>query len=844
MGANLATIGVIADTSDLATGQAALEQFAQAGEETEKKIGKAGKGVSGSMKKVSTDTKSAASGIKQVGTAATGSAAQLNNSGGAARNYANQVKGASMQTANLTAQFNDIGVMLAAGQNPLMLAMQQGTQINQVFQQMGGGVGAIKSLGPALMSMVSPMSLLTLGAIAGGAALIQWGMGAIGAGEKALTLDEKIEALTEKLSSWQSMLDEIADNEALAERFGRDADAAKEFLEEITRITAGELQQGFADALGDMNDPFGLEDTMAGLQLGSVADQLGMDRPFMVFSDSAREARDEVDALAQSGIDASNQLAAALATGSFDQQKEAAEEMLRVYTQLADADGQRTDAENEYIVALTETVTKMQEFSSSVNGEANEALSNMLSLGQQIGQTWSENVAAQITAYEQAQSLVDAIEKEAELRIAIAQYGADSVEVDQLRADIAMDNLAAKLDELGVTEELKAELLLAADAAMQAAINAEGISSGITTAADEAARLADNLFLASRVGLRQTISDEDLAMSQSLTPAPMTRSIANYNRLTAPRPSRSRSGRTGGAGGVSEAARELKRENDELDRIAASIIASTMTVEQEFVKDFDELSAAMKSGRIDADTYEIAVDNLMAQFADERAPQYAAELERITALYENGQIGQAAFTTGVMELNEAFEETQSTAETMEGALEDMFVSILNGTKTAGEAVADLASKFANMAFEAAFSGVFSGMFGGIANIFTSAKGNAFDGGRSVAFANGGVVQRPTHFPMSNGQTGLMGEAGPEGILPLSRGANGKLGVRADMPPAVSAPNIQGGDVITVSYNPIIDASGADPEAIRRLEEGQARIAGEFEDRVISAVRKGQKRRLL
>ena len=77
---------------------------------------------------------------------------------------------------NLTAQFNDIGVMLAAGQSPLQLAVQQGTQINQVFQQLGSGANAMKALRAGFLAMISPLSLLTLGIIAGGAALVQWGI--------------------------------------------------------------------------------------------------------------------------------------------------------------------------------------------------------------------------------------------------------------------------------------------------------------------------------------------------------------------------------------------------------------------------------------------------------------------------------------------------------------------------------------------------------------------------------------------------------------------------------------------------------------------------------------------
>ena len=59
-----------------------------------------------------------------------------------------------------------------------------------------------------------------------------------------------------------------------------------------------------------------------------------------------------------------------------------------------------------------------------------------------------------------------------------------------------------------------------------------------------------------------------------------------------------------------------------------------------------------------------------------------------------------------------------------------------------------------------------------------AKGAPFTQGRVMPFARGGVVSSPTTFPMRGG-TGLMGEAGPEAIMPLTRGADGKLGVRSE-----------------------------------------------------------------
>jgi hypothetical protein len=192
---DLATIGVGVDTTDLARGEASLDSFAKTGEDTEKRIKKSSGQMGDKLGKLKGVTKTAAAGIKGTGTAAKVAGGNMRAATADAVRYTSATRASTMQTANLTAQFNDIGVMLAAGQNPLQLAMQQGTQINQVFQQMGGGLGAVRSLGPALMSMVSPMSLLTLGTIAGGAALFQWGMSAMGAAEGAKTYEERLDEI-------------------------------------------------------------------------------------------------------------------------------------------------------------------------------------------------------------------------------------------------------------------------------------------------------------------------------------------------------------------------------------------------------------------------------------------------------------------------------------------------------------------------------------------------------------------------------------------------------------------------------------------------------------------------
>jgi lambda family phage tail tape measure protein len=64
----------------------------------------------------------------------------------------------------------------------------------------------------------------------------------------------------------------------------------------------------------------------------------------------------------------------------------------------------------------------------------------------------------------------------------------------------------------------------------------------------------------------------------------------------------------------------------------------------------------------------------------------------------------------------------------------------------------------------------------VGGILPFADGAAFSQGKVTPFARGGVVSSPTHFPMRGG-LGLMGEAGPEAILPLARGHDGSLGVK-------------------------------------------------------------------
>ena len=76
-----------------------------------------------------------------------------------------------------------------------------------------------------------------------------------------------------------------------------------------------------------------------------------------------------------------------------------------------------------------------------------------------------------------------------------------------------------------------------------------------------------------------------------------------------------------------------------------------------------------------------------------------------------------------------------------------------------------------------FNAMTGGKFATELGIKKNAKGNVFAQNKIVPYRVGGIVDKPTLFPMANG-AGLMAEAGPEAIMPLKRGKDGKLGVQS------------------------------------------------------------------
>jgi phage-related minor tail protein len=119
-----------------------------------------------------------------------------------------------------------------------------------------------------------------------------------------------------------------------------------------------------------------------------------------------------------------------------------------------------------------------------------------------------------------------------------------------------------------------------------------------------------------------------------------------------------------------------------------------------------------------------------------------------------------------------------------------------------DVVRSLALSLSRSTLRAAVKPVSEALSGAVTNALNFHRGGVFSSGMTVPFARGGVIGAPAAFPLRGGRTGFAGEAGPEAILPLARGGDGRLGVRAE-----------GGAPVAITFN----VTTPDAESFRRSE---------------------------
>ncbi|QWY83356.1 tail tape measure protein [Rhizobium phage RHph_X3_2] len=567
--------------------------------------------------------------------------------------------------ANIAAQFQDIGVTAAMGMNPLMIALQQGTQLSMA---MGGG---IKALGAALAMCFTATTLLTIGVVALVAALIQW---VDWAGLAAKALD------------W------LADNLQMIAPYAVAAAAA------LALIYAPAIVGGIISLIA-LISRVGLAATVAGAQMaaawvvasgpiGWLITAVGLVLAAMyVF-------RDEINQVF--GVDVVNaaKTGANYVIGAF----------VAAYHDL------------EFIWANFPNI-----IGAAAVGAANLAIKAMNGLMQMA----TDHINQWIKGINQILSLAG-MGTIGEISVgSIGQI--ENTQFEGLKSSLAERNAQIDLD-----------------------MNTDYVGGAISYIQKGADAASGKLRELSK--LMTEVDDKTKGKGK---------------------------GRAGGAGG--------KTDEDKFGDIVDG--ANRRIAELQAERDALGLTAE-QAARL---RYETELLNQAQQKNIALSPQQRAELGSLAAEMAKLEI----------ETKRAKETMDFAKDITKGFFGDLRSGLAEG-KSLWEAFGDAAmnvldkivDKLMNDVIDALFQtssatgGLFGGggggggggILGGLFGWLFSAKGNAFGRGGVHKFAKGGaftnqIVSSPTLFKFAKG-AGMMGEAGPEAIMPLSRDANGRLGVTA------------------------------------------------------------------
>lgn len=175
------------------------------------------------------------------------------------------------------------------------------------------------------------------------------------------------------------------------------------------------------------------------------------------------------------------------------------------------------------------------------------------------------------------------------------------------------------------------------------------------------------------------------------------------------------------------------------------------------------------------DNYLDSAQNIAGQTKSLFSNAFSSMEDSIVNFAITGKLSFADFTKSIL-ADMARIATRQASSALLGSLVGAAASYLGGSAAGGGNGMAAGSAGATSSNLGASSAGYSNTY------FPQAKGGAWSGGVQM-FADGGaftnsIVSKPTAFGMANGKTGVMGEAGEEAIMPLTRTSSGKLGVMA------------------------------------------------------------------
>lgn len=381
---------------------------------------------------------------------------ELGTASNRAHNLGTQMNKANQHTANMYAQFNDIGVMLAAGQNPLQLALQQGTQINQVIAQMGGGMAAVKGVGVALLNIVNPMNLAVIGMIALGAAAFKAVAGAKKFEGALSDLQDASEAFSKSTKAATYDIHSMVDEYGV---FSEQLRTSLMYLAQLDKTSTLEQMRESAESLRKI----GINLWNMDADVADYGNLLEIDTllrgNITTWKSTRREVRgfiDDIETMADE-------------TSSLDDMYAAAIRVKEAFAANVDVTAELTNRQERFWRAINDLVVEYERVGATSKKLADDAVT----LGGAWTQAYADMRKAASGQYDALVSLIAEYERAAELSAGIVRYGEDSAEYAQMLRDDYARTVLSSQELKNATGSIRDRLFDAAMAAYDMKLRAE-----------------------------------------------------------------------------------------------------------------------------------------------------------------------------------------------------------------------------------------------------------------------------------------------------------------------------------------------------------------------------------
>lgn len=698
--------------------------------------------------------------LSKVAPAATSATSSLNRLGAAANDNINRLQSTP---GNIAAQFQDIGVTAAAGMSPLLIALQQGTQLSSAMQ---GGIGNLLAGFRQLFNMTTLVTIGLVGLVAAGLQMVDW----------MRVAETLVVGLAEFVAEYSDVLlyagsvALIAFGPAILAAIGSMASAIGMSL--VTAVSTATM----AMVSFSLANPFGAILVAIGLVIGAM---IALNDAFGgIFTNILKVVKTVANAIIKFFMTAFNAVLTAAETlvngiiGAFNG-----------IAGLLGFDGIGTISLSgiKFDLGREDPIGDIAGF---VSGLASDALSGVRGLfagqGDAASATGGGGASArgmtdaerEAKAYEdltnRALARVTALTNEAKA-LGMTEFAARKFRNEQ--------DLLAQATERGITldSERRNELQLLAGAISNAQIAVE-IREMTNAYNEQMQALKQQSELIGLTGLELEYN----TIRQELLNDAIKRGIIDVNNMDDAM--RKYVGTLGDMAMNLAKAAEANRTAQFMADMARDFDIQTMALERQR-GELSLVGAALEAYRIESDLLVdamrrgIELSPAEIQTIRQRASAYAQLNENIQQQREWTEMGRDALNSLFGDMYSNLRQGQSVWQAFGNVVMSVVDSIIQ--------------QLLKLAAQRAFQSLVGALGGGLqrdvnatiaSNPEIFAKGGAFDGGvqmfaKGGAFTNG-IYNSPTMFKFAKGGAfGMMGEAGPEAVMPLKRGSDGSLGVQ-------------------------------------------------------------------